>query len=73
MLRACARAQLAAEGLPRGCEEASLGLQFSSLSSVGKDTKWLRELVSSLAPGEQMPRLRVVFPTRRQVGEALEG
>ena len=68
------RELLAAEGLADRFEDSSLVLQFSSLSSVGNDTKWLKELVQSLCGGDgAMPRLRVLFPTRDQVRDSLEG
>jgi hypothetical protein len=61
------RHELRAEGLAGRFEEAALHLQFSSLSSVGNDTKWLEELVQSLCGGDKArPRLRFVFPTRDQ-------
>ena len=61
------RHELRAEGLAGRFEDASLNLQFSSLSSVGNDTKWLEELVQSLCGGDSArPRLRFVFPTRDQ-------
>ena len=37
------RHELRAEGLADRFEDAALDLQFSSLSSVGNDTKWLEE------------------------------
>ena len=61
------RHELRAEGLAGRFEDASLHLQFSSLSSVGNDTKWLEELVKSLCGGDSArPRLRFIFPTRDQ-------
>ena len=39
------RHELRAEGLAGRFEEAALHLQFSSLSSVGNDTKWLPNCV----------------------------
>ena len=61
------RHELRAEGLADRFEDAALDLQFSSLSSVGNDTKWLEELVQSLCGGDKArPRLRFVFPTRDQ-------
>jgi len=68
------RGLLAAEGLAVPLDDSVLALQFSSLSSVGNNDKWLRELVASLCGGSAvMPRLRVVYPTRAQVGASLEG
>ena len=61
------RHELRAEGLADRFEDAALDLQFSSLSSVGNDTKWLEELAQSLCGGDKArPRLRFVFPTRDQ-------
>ena len=61
------RHELRAEGLAGRFDEASLILQFSSLSSVGNDTRWLDELVQSLCGGDgARPRLCFVFPTRDQ-------
>ena len=61
------RHELRAEGLAGRFEDAALDLQFSSLSSVGNDTKWLEELAQSLCGGDKArPRLRFVFPTRDQ-------
>ena len=61
------RHELRAEGLAERFEDAALDLQFSSLSSVGNDTKWLEELAQSLCGGDKArPRLRFVFPTRDQ-------
>ena len=49
-------------------------MQFSSLSSVGKNADWLRELSKSLCGGDGGPtRLRVVYPSRSEICESLEG
>ena len=46
-------------------------MQFSSLSSVGNDDKYLRELCSSLGLTTTAPLpLRVVFPTEAAVRQA---
>eukprot|EP00908_Phaeocystis_cordata_P004818 Transcript_1522.p1 GENE.Transcript_1522~~Transcript_1522.p1 ORF type:complete len:522 (-),score=145.21 Transcript_1522:676-2241(-) len=58
------RHELRAEGLAARFEDASLLLQFSSLSSVGTDTRWLLELMQSLCGGDAaMPRLRAPVPS----------
>ena len=53
--------------------DAPLVMQFSSLSSVG-ERGWLRELSKSLCGGDGGPtRLRVVYPSRAEICESLEG
>uniref|UniRef100_A0A7S4F9F4 PLD phosphodiesterase domain-containing protein n=1 Tax=Chrysotila carterae TaxID=13221 RepID=A0A7S4F9F4_CHRCT len=66
------RALLAKHPLPPKFDDAPLVMQFSSLSSVGTDDKWLRELVASFCGDGRCP-LRIVFPTEDQVRDSLEG
>ena len=54
--------------------EEPILMQFSSLSSPGTNATWMSELRRSLCGGSgPPPRIDVVFPTARQVGEAIEG
>lgn len=49
-------------------------VDFHSIPRHRRAVRWLRELVASLCGGSAvMPRLRVVYPTRAQVGASLEG
>ena len=61
--------------------DAILVWQFSSLSSCGKNTKWVEELRRSFAPlgvgprplQTRPPQLCVIYPTEAQIAESLEG
>ena len=60
----------------RADDMSAIVLQFSSLSSVGNGTAWLEELISSMNGGRSSlaaPPIRIVYPTRRQVGDSIEG
>ena len=61
------RRLLRAEGVSAAHADAPLVMQFSSLSSVGKNADWLRELSKSLCGGDGGPTrtTRACWPSLR--------
>ena len=53
---------------------SDLVVQFSSVGLSRNQDGWLRQMAAAFCPHDaQLPPLRVVFPTTREVRDSLEG